>query len=321
MQSDSFESRYHNNVDGSTNRLKGLVDELMPRLHSSWKHILLKDSQSEMSGAEVARTLLRERERTDVKVCLSQDDRNCYSLLLNLIGLSEDVAGSRSVMAAAIAAHEVGHALQQPAWEKIGGALRNTPFYYFSTYGNLMLNLFEVSKKLIPIFREFKSSQLSENQAPNQDFIRNYQIYQVPQKFKRSRFREPRYLKSKRSRFINPRHLLHLAIRWVKWGANLLLLLLRLIIRLVKWGLNLLLLPIALLICVVFLGVFLLSIFCALICRLLLVLLELHASWWALRLLKQYKILGIQEQRAARKFLLAAALTYLRTYSINSLFV
>lgn len=303
MQSNSFESRYHNNVDGSTNRLKGLVDELMPRLHSSWKHILLKDSQSEMSGAEVARTLLRERGRTDVKVCLSQYERNCYSLLLNWIGLSEDVAGSRSVIAAAIAAHEVGHALQQPAWEKIGGALRNTPFYYFSTYGSLILSLFEAAKKLIPFFREFKSSQLSENQVPNQNFIRNYQIYQVPKKFKRSRFSEPRHLKSKRSRFINPRHLLPLAIRSVKLGFNLLLL------------------PIALLIFVIFLVFFLLSIFCVLICRLLLVLLELHASWWALRLLKQYKILGIQEQRAARKFLLAAALTYLRTSSIDSLFV
>lgn len=307
MRADFSNSRYHHNVDGSTNRLTVMIDELMPRLPSSWKHILLKDSQSEMTGAEVARTLLQECGRTDVKVCLSQNERNCYSPFLNLIGLSEDVMGSRSVMAVAIAAHELGHALQQPTLEKLGRYLRNSPFYYLSFYGNFILAASLAFRILIPSIKELRSTQVSESQAQNQDSMRNYQIYQLLKK-------------SKRSRFINPPHLLHLGITLVEWGANLLRLLLHLIITLVKWGFNLLLLPISLLISVVYLGFLLLSVFCALICRLLLVLTELHASWLALRLLKQYKILGIHERRAARKFLLAAALTYLRSYSIGRLF-
>jgi hypothetical protein len=307
MRSDFSNSSYHHNVDGSKNRLKVMIDELMPRLHSSWKHILLKDSQSEMTGGEVARTLLQECGRTDVKVCLSQNERNCYSPFLNLIGLSEDVMGSRSVIAAAIAAHEIGHALQRPTLEKLGRSLRNSPFYYLSIYGNLIILVPLILKILSPFIQESKSIQMSKSPAQNPDSMRNYQIYQLLKK-------------SKRSRFINPQHLLHLVITLVEWGANLLRLLLHLIITLVKWGFNLLLLPISLLISVVYLGFLLLSVFCALICRLLLVLTELHASWWALRLLKQYKILGIHERRAARKFLLAAALTYLRSYRIDSLF-
>jgi Zn-dependent membrane protease YugP len=49
------------------------------------------------------------------------------------------------------------------------------------------------------------------------------------------------------------------------------------------------------------------------VCNLLIFLIELQASWAALRLLKQHKILDARERRAARKFLFAAALTYLRS--------
>lgn len=56
----------------------------------------------------------------------------------------------------------------------------------------------------------------------------------------------------------------------------------------------------------------LLSVLYEFIRRLLIFLNELDASLSALRLLKQYKILDRRERVAARKFLLAAGLTYAR---------
>ncbi len=63
--------------------LETTVDELMPKLHPHWKHLLLGENLGKMTGSEVARRLLREQGRTDIKVCLSQYERNCYSPFLN----------------------------------------------------------------------------------------------------------------------------------------------------------------------------------------------------------------------------------------------
>lgn len=87
-----------------------------------------------LTGTEVALRILRELGRMDVKVCLIQGDQNCYSPMLNWVGLSENVAGSRSVLAAAIAAHEVGHALQFGFIEKLGRYLKDSSIFSFLSF-------------------------------------------------------------------------------------------------------------------------------------------------------------------------------------------
>jgi uncharacterized protein len=167
MSSNSSKSTYYSNFNVSINQLERMIHRLMPRLHHSWKHILLEDSQNQMTGTEVARTILRECGRTDVKVCVSQDEQNAYTSLLNVIGLSKDVAGSRSVIAAAIAAHEVGHALQPEFLETLGSILSKSPFAYLSDVGCIIIILIIHS---IPLLSENKKSidLWPESQAQNQ---------------------------------------------------------------------------------------------------------------------------------------------------------
>ncbi|MEH2389668.1 MAG: zinc metallopeptidase [Nostoc sp.] len=113
-------------------------------------------------------------------------------------------------------------------------------------------------------------------------------------------------LNPKHYRFINLPHLSQLAIAFLKWVVILLLFPIHFVIGVV---------------CGALFGILVvLSICCALICRWFVFLTEIHASFVALRLLKQYKVLSIQQQKAARKFLLACALTYLRSSAIDRLF-
>jgi Zn-dependent membrane protease YugP len=288
MQSNFSQRDYYKSFDICTNQLELMVNLLMPRLHSSWKNTLLEERQSKMTGAEVARTILWHQKRMDVKVCLSQDDQNCYSPLLNWVGLSEDVAGSRSVIAAAIAAHEVGHALQPDFEEKIGRVLKNSPIPYLSFCGEFLMVVHRLLKEL----KGFDSTSLFKSQAQNQSYSHNYEIHQFRQSLKH--------------RLINPRqhllHLLPLVITLLKYGYTSLLFLL---INFMIIGVVVLFAP--------------LLISCIFICRSLIFLIELHVSWFALRLLKQYKILDIKERKAANKFLIAAALTYLRSCTLNRL--
>ncbi|MBW4550487.1 MAG: zinc metallopeptidase [Aphanocapsa sp. GSE-SYN-MK-11-07L] len=270
------------------------VDELMPRLHPGWKHLILEENLAKMTGIEVAQRILRACGRTDVKVCLLQDERNCYSPMLNWIGLSEDVAGSRSVMAAAIAAHEIGHAIQPKFEEKLCRSLKNSPLLHLGLLGELCILMFQVVREM---HEWLKSVPLSERQPQDQGSDQRSQIHQFQQNLKLSKLH-------------HQRHLSHLVIVLVKWG---------LILLLCPFYLTLYL-TLGLAITIVIMILIPLSIFCALICRGLIFLSELHASFWAIRLLKQHKILDIHQQKAARKFLLAAALTYLGGCSIDRLF-
>ena len=161
--------------------LKTEIAELIPTLHSRWKHLLLNESLSGLTGTEVARKILREFGRTDVKVCLTQDEQNCYSPMLNLIGLSEDVAGSRSVLAAAIAAHEVGHAFQPRIIEKLGSFLKNSNILFImSSWGELLILLPKILKILIPLASHIESQthqQFSIQNSEIRQFQRNPQRY------------------------------------------------------------------------------------------------------------------------------------------------
>lgn len=288
-------SNDRSSLDDSTNQLEWMVDELMHRLHPSWRRILLEDSQSTMTGAEVARIILHKCGRMDVKVCLSQDNRNCYIPLLNWIGLSEDVAGSRSVIAVAIAAHEIGHALQPRVVEKIGNILRNSPIYYLPILGELLMLRARIIKAV-----KFNSS----GQSKTQDSIFANKIKRFKQKLKC-------YLE------VGKQHRSPLASVLVilKGVCILLIAAVRFLIHLAF------VILFAIFLVVPFMILFIvLAICCALICRCLVFLTEIDASLSALRLLKQYKILDKHERKAARKFLLAAALTYLRSCNLDRLF-
>lgn len=66
-----------------------------------------------LSGKEVAEKMLRENGITDVKVCSIQGMlTDHYDPTKKVINLSEGVYNERSVAAAAVAAHETGHAIQ-----------------------------------------------------------------------------------------------------------------------------------------------------------------------------------------------------------------
>ena len=66
-----------------------------------------------MSGKEVAEKMLRDNGITDVKVCSIQGQlTDHYNPSKKVINLSESVYAQRSIAAAAVAAHETGHAVQ-----------------------------------------------------------------------------------------------------------------------------------------------------------------------------------------------------------------
>ncbi|MDR2057565.1 MAG: zinc metallopeptidase [Dysgonamonadaceae bacterium] len=66
-----------------------------------------------MTGKEVAEKMLRENGIYDVQVCLTRGMlTDNYNPLNKTISLSENVYSSQSIAAAAVAAHETGHAIQ-----------------------------------------------------------------------------------------------------------------------------------------------------------------------------------------------------------------
>ena len=68
---------------------------------------------SGMTGADVARKMLRDNGITDVTVTATGGTlTDHYNPATKTVNLSEDVYGSASVAAAAVAAHECGHAVQ-----------------------------------------------------------------------------------------------------------------------------------------------------------------------------------------------------------------
>ncbi|MBN8431006.1 zinc metallopeptidase [Microbulbifer salipaludis] len=64
------------------------------------------------SGAELAKHLIERYELEGVKVIEAGKDQNYYSPSEKIVALSPDVYHGKSVTAVAVAAHEVGHAMQ-----------------------------------------------------------------------------------------------------------------------------------------------------------------------------------------------------------------
>jgi hypothetical protein len=83
--------------------------------------------RSGMSGAEAAAAMLRHYGISDVKITMGQGFlSDHYNPLTKTVNLSPDVYQGRSVAAAAVAAHECGHAVQHAqayAWLKFRSAI------------------------------------------------------------------------------------------------------------------------------------------------------------------------------------------------------
>lgn len=83
------------------------------RLKSKFEEYSQVPSQGNLSGEEVAQKMLRENNIYDVKVVSVEGKlTDHYNPLDKTVNLSPEVYSGRSVAAAAIAAHECGHAIQ-----------------------------------------------------------------------------------------------------------------------------------------------------------------------------------------------------------------
>lgn len=86
---------------------------LSARLKSKFRHYAEMPLQNGMSGAEVAQAMLRYNQIFDVKVTQVDGElTDHYNPADKTVNLSYDVYHGRSVAAAAVAAHECGHAVQ-----------------------------------------------------------------------------------------------------------------------------------------------------------------------------------------------------------------
>jgi uncharacterized protein len=122
-------------------RLQDIIDELRLKLRSSTKQILLESNQLGFTSIEVTSLILQEHKRTDIKIHITEGEENFYIPIDNWIGLSKSIASSQSVLAVAIMAHEIGHALQFKADEKINNFLGREHIIWFRLFHNDFLQL------------------------------------------------------------------------------------------------------------------------------------------------------------------------------------
>lgn len=97
------------------------------RLKAKFREYSTVPVAGNLSGSEIARKMLNENGCYDVKVTAVPGQlTDHYNPLTKTINLSPDVYNGRSVAAAAVAAHETGHALQHArgyAWLELRSAL------------------------------------------------------------------------------------------------------------------------------------------------------------------------------------------------------
>jgi uncharacterized protein len=97
------------------------------RLKSKFAHYAQFGLRANMTGAEVAAAMLRHYGINDVKITQGQGFlSDHYNPLTKTVNLSPDVYAGSSISAAAVAAHECGHAVQHAdayAWLKMRSAV------------------------------------------------------------------------------------------------------------------------------------------------------------------------------------------------------
>jgi uncharacterized protein len=93
--------------------LMGLGALAQARLKSKFNHYLQMPTSSNMSGAEIAKKMLNDNGIYDVQVISTPGFlSDHYDPTKKTVNLSADVYEGRNVSAAAVAAHECGHAVQ-----------------------------------------------------------------------------------------------------------------------------------------------------------------------------------------------------------------
>lgn len=122
------------------------------RLRSKFSEYSQVSFRGNFSGAEIAAKMLRENGINDVKItCVEGQLTDHYNPVEKTVNLSPDVYHGRSVAAAAVAAHECGHAVQHArayAWLSMRSSL--VPAVSFASKyvqwillaGVLMINVF-----------------------------------------------------------------------------------------------------------------------------------------------------------------------------------
>jgi len=97
-------------IVGAIALISGLVSK---KLQSKFKHYSNLHLQNGMSGAEIAEKMLADNGITDVKVISVKGQlTDHYNPRDKTVNLSEVVYSERNAAAAAVSAHEVGHAIQ-----------------------------------------------------------------------------------------------------------------------------------------------------------------------------------------------------------------
>jgi Zn-dependent membrane protease YugP len=97
------------------------------KLKSKFAHYAQFGLRANLSGAEVAERMLRHYGINDVKITMGQGFlSDHYNPMTKTVNLSPDVYQGRSISAAAVAAHECGHAVQHAnayTWLKLRSAI------------------------------------------------------------------------------------------------------------------------------------------------------------------------------------------------------
>jgi Zn-dependent membrane protease YugP len=114
------------------------------RLKSKFKQYRQVPLGVGLSGAEIAEKMLQHYNITNVQITQGQGVlTDHYNPVTRVVKLSPDIYGGRSVMAAAVAAHEVGHAVQHATaypWLKTRSAI--VPFVNMASTAQSFLLMF-----------------------------------------------------------------------------------------------------------------------------------------------------------------------------------
>jgi Zn-dependent membrane protease YugP len=113
------------------------------RLKSKFKHYSKLQLQNNMSGPEIAARMLADNGISDVKIISVKGQlTDHYNPISKTVNLSESVYSQRNAAAAAVAAHECGHAVQHAeAYAMLGLRSKMVPIVNISSSIMNMLNM------------------------------------------------------------------------------------------------------------------------------------------------------------------------------------
>ncbi len=128
-----------------------LTVSIQKTFHQKNQQFALKQSSTQKTGAQVANEILAANGITDVKVIAGREGHDHFNPETKTISLSPSTYNSSSISAMAIAAHEVGHAIQ---WHKKSVLVRvrnvlQTPVQIAAGVGQMMFAMGGIFMMLI----------------------------------------------------------------------------------------------------------------------------------------------------------------------------